>query len=56
MKRVLLLALIAVACVAGFGPASAEEGEIAGIDWRTDLDAARAEAAEKGRPLLVVFR
>lgn len=24
--------------------------------WRTDLDAAREEARETGRPLLVVFR
>ena len=25
-----------------------------GITWRTDLDAARAEAAREGRPLLVI--
>lgn len=35
---------------------SADEGEIGGIDWMTDLDAARAQAKEEGRPLLVVFR
>jgi hypothetical protein len=27
-----------------------------GVDWLTDLDQARALAAEQGRPLLVVFR
>ena len=32
--------------------ASAEDG----IDWRTDLDAARKEAARTNRPLLIVFR
>ena len=37
-------------------PAAADEGEIAGIDWKTDLDAARSEAETSGRPLLVVFR
>ena len=26
------------------------------IDWRTDLDAARAEALRDGKPLLAVFR
>ena len=35
--------------------ALAREGE-AGIDWKTDLEAARAEAAESGRPMMVVFR
>lgn len=36
--------------------AAAEEGEIAGVAWLTDLEGARAKAAEEGRPLLVVFR
>ena len=27
-----------------------------GISWRTDLEAARADARESGKPLLVVFR
>ena len=36
--------------------ATAEDGEIAGIDWLTDLDAARAKARETGRPILAVFR
>ena len=26
------------------------------IDWRKDLDAARATAKKEGKPLLVVFR
>ena len=36
--------------------ASAQEDLTGGIEWRTDLDAARAEARQAGRPMLVVFR
>lgn len=32
------------------------EGATPSIPWRSDLDAARKEAAGKGQPLLVVFR
>ncbi len=35
-------------------PAGAQDAPT--IDWRTDLAAARADAKESGRPLLVVFR
>lgn len=37
-------------------PVAAEDGEVAGIDWLTDLDTARAKARETGRPILAVFR
>ncbi|MBI5369315.1 MAG: hypothetical protein HZA54_19930 [Planctomycetes bacterium] len=48
---VLLLGAAALATrLAGGAP------DPAAIDWRTDLAAARAEAAQTGRPLLVVFR
>ncbi len=51
-----LAALGAAAWVAGQGAqATAEVGPV-GILWRTDLDAARAEARKTGRPLLAVFR
>ncbi len=43
--------------VAGFTlSAAAQDAEGGAVLWRTDLEAARAEAREKGRPLLVVFR
>jgi len=55
-KRRLLPGTLAAAALAGVlslaGRGAAEEG----IAWRTDLDAARREAAESGRPLCVVFR
>lgn len=62
--RYAILVLVVLGFAAGLlradrlamSPANADEGEIAGIDWRTDLDAARAEARTSGRPLLVVFR
>ena len=34
----------------------AQEPDDESITWRTDLEAARAEALASGRPLLVVFR
>lgn len=37
----------------------AEEGDervVIGIDWKTDLEAARKEAAASNRPLWVTFR
>ena len=49
-----LLAL-ASALLAGV-PVAAEDGEIAGVDWLTDVEAARAKARETGRPILAVFR
>jgi hypothetical protein len=58
----LLCALLLLAAPLAFvgallesGPAAGEE-EIAGIVWLTDLVAARAQAKEKSRPLLAVFR
>lgn len=47
-----LLLLLALAA-----PAAAEEGgvEKSPIDWRHDLDAARAEANEAGKPLVLYF-
>ena len=57
------LATTIVALVAFIGgsalvtsPAGAEDPLDAAFDWRTDLDAAREEARDTGRPLLVVFR
>jgi hypothetical protein len=35
------------------GTAAAEDGA---FRWRTDLEAARREAARSGKPLLIVFR
>ena len=48
MKRLLGIILVAAGC----GAAGADEG----IDWRTDLKKAGAEARKSGRPMLVVFR
>ncbi len=56
MNRWLLLGMLLGAGLAGLPPVGAEEGEIAGIDWLTDLDVAREKAREEGRPLLAVFR
>lgn len=39
--------------LAGLPTAASAVGD---IPWRTDLDAARAEARAAGRPLMVVFR
>ena len=47
-------AVLSALTVAGIGWAEDPEGT--GVAWRTDLDAARTEAAETGRPLVVVFR
>jgi hypothetical protein len=33
-----------------------DDKEVAGVEWLTDLDVARAKARETGRPLLAVFR
>ena len=35
---------------------SATGAQDEGFRWRTDLDAARVEARQSGRPLCVVFR
>ena len=56
MKSWLVLGLLVGAGLLALPPAGAEEGEIAGIDWMTDLDAAREQAGKEDRPLLVVFR
>ncbi len=57
--------LIAIAAVALLGtavvtapaeePPATNEKAAAGIDWMTDLGAARGKARGTGRPLLVVF-
>ena len=36
--------------------ATAQDDPTAGIPWRDDLAAARADAREAGKPLLVLFR
>ena len=36
--------------------ATAQDLDIEGIDWRFDLEKARAEAQKTGKPMLVVFR
>jgi len=47
------LFFLAAACA----PAAAQFPiDLSGFSWRTDLDAARKEALEKGSPLLIVFR
>ena len=57
---VILLLLCGLVALVGAlldgAPVAAEDGEIAGIDWLTDLDTARAKAQETGRPILAVFR
>jgi len=59
-STVVLAVLVVGGALAGapavLSPARAEDGEIAGIDWMHDLDAARAKAREAGRPILAVFR
>ncbi len=59
-STVVLAVLVVGGVLAGtpalLSPARAEDGEIAGIDWLHDLDAARAKARETGRPILAVFR
>jgi len=49
---VALCVLMALALGVGI----AQEADDQGITWRTDLAAAREEAQNSGRPLLVVFR
>lgn len=51
MNRAVLGVLAAAALCAG--TARPEEPDLM---WRTDLEAARAEARKAGKPLLVVFR
>ena len=46
-------AALAVAALSA-GPAPAAPAP--DIPWRTDLEAARAEARDAGKPLLIVFR
>jgi hypothetical protein len=55
MKPLLLPALLVLSFLALRAPVTAEE-EASDIVWRTDLAAARAEAAASQRPLLIVFR
>ena len=52
---VLLALAVALGALLAPEPVLAEE-EIAGVEWLTDLDAARAKARKSGRPILAVFR
>ena len=50
------VAALSVLATLVLGIGMAQEPDDDRITWRTDLDAARAEALASGRPLLVVFR
>lgn len=52
-RRVAILGVLAAAVLA---PALLSAEERGGIAWRTDVEAAFAEAAREDRPLFVVFR
>ena len=54
MRRTAITMLSAL-LLAGCAPSLAQEADLPGF-WLTDLDAARKQAKEEGRPLLVVFR
>ncbi len=58
--RTAVVLLLLLVFAAGFDvattPSADAEEEIAGVEWLTDLDAARAKARKTGRPLLAVFR
>ncbi|MHC4820365.1 MAG: hypothetical protein ACYTDX_01435 [Planctomycetota bacterium] len=56
--KAMVAALLLAAGLSMAWTAAAQDapGDDAGVDWRTDLDAARTEAAESGRPMLIVFR
>ncbi len=57
MPRAYTFALLLLgAVVAGFAAFATAEDQAVTIQWRQDLTAARADAADKGRPLMVVFR
>lgn len=61
MRRTLTLsAVVLVVLGTALGRIAQEEADPertrGPVDWRTDLAAATAEAAEKDRPLLLVFR
>ncbi len=52
----LLMAGAGAVSLAGAAPVQDATDSEEGIEWRTDLDAARTEAKEKGLPMFVVFR
>jgi hypothetical protein len=53
----LLLSFACAAALVGPGLALRDpDPALEGFRWRTDLEAARAEAVASGHPLLVVFR
>jgi hypothetical protein len=57
MTRYLAAALAAaLVLIAAAFAWTASAQETAGIAWETELAAANGKAAEKGRPLMVVFR
>ncbi len=42
--------------LASRGPVAQDDLKLGDFRWRTDLEAARKDAAAAGRPLLIVFR
>lgn len=54
MRWTVLMIALAIVTAAVATVFAAEDR--ATIKWRTNLEAARTEAAESGRPLMVVFR
>ena len=42
--------------LASRGPVAQDDLKLSDFRWRTDLEAARKDAAAAGRPLLIVFR
>lgn len=55
MRSRLVVALLFVVAAVALAVAQ-DEDTTKTIQFRTDLEAARADAAESGRPLMVVFR
>ena len=55
MRTWLLNGLVG-ALLLGSGPAAAQKGKPSGRGWLTSLDAAKAQAKQSGKPLMVVFR
>ena len=54
MNRVLLGFAASAMIVASWWPQDSDL--VTGVEWQTDLDAARHQAAESNRPLMLVFR
>ena len=56
MVRACLFLFATLVAALAWSSVLAEPAPEGGIEWRDDLAAARALAAESGRPLMVVFR